>query len=91
MKEKERKEIVEKQLEKRLEKGLEGGGLRGRAAPDAAPPAGIAERLEALEAAVTGLITLVQGQAQGAHVIEPDSRPDVGSDVYGLGDPEDGP
>lgn len=95
LKEKERKEIVEKQfekqLEKRLEKGLEGGGLRGRAAPDAAPPAGIAERLEALEAAVTGLITLVQGQAQGAHFIETDSRPDVGSDVYGLGDPEDGP
>lgn len=83
---KERKELKEKdQFEKQLDKPREGGlgGLRDLQAAATAPAApALPARVEALEAAVSSLLGLLGG-AGGPHFIDPETRPDVGSDAYG--------
>jgi hypothetical protein len=90
VKEKERKEVKEKDIKEVMEKDIDKArdklretGNSGRVAPGSGASPALADRVEALEAAVTGLLLTLQAGAPQPHFIDPELRPDVGSDLYG--------
>jgi hypothetical protein len=82
LKEKDRKEVFEKDLDKLRDKARD-TILGRRETPGSVPTPGLADRLEALETAVTGLLLTLQAGAPEPHFIDPELRPDVGGDLYG--------
>jgi hypothetical protein len=85
IKEKDNKEVLEKDIDKARDKIRE-TGLRRRDVPGTLPSPALADRVEALETAVTGLLLTLQAGAPEPHFIDPEFRPDVGSDLYGESD-----
>jgi len=84
IKEKDNKEVWEKDLDKARDKARE-TVLRPHETPGAVPSPALADRIEALETAVTGLLLTLQAGAPEPHFIDPELRPDVGGDLYGEG------
>jgi hypothetical protein len=84
IKEKDFKEVREKDIDKARDKPRE-ASLSGRQTAGSMPSPALADRVEALETAVTGLLLTLQAGAPGAHFIDPELRPDVGGDLYGEG------
>jgi hypothetical protein len=82
VKEKDNKEVLEKDLDKARDKARE-TVLPRRGTPGSVPTPALADRIEALETAVTGLLLTLQAGAPEPHFIDPELRPDVGGDLYG--------
>ena len=74
--------MFEKDLDKLRDKARD-TILGRRETPGSVPTPGLADRLEALETAVTGLLLTLQAGAPEPHFIDPELRPDVGGDLYG--------